>query len=235
MNVSHSHPLPRAVLFDHDGTLVDTEPIWAEGKTRLAAQYGATWTEQDTLDCLGQPMAMTTRRLQELGVDLPETELHAALGTIIRELVTDEPVTFLPGIAALLEELDQAGVPAAIVTNATVEIASRTAQQGPKGLFRALIGNESVTSPKPDPQPYLLAAEQLGVDPTECVALEDSPSGVTSATRAGAKVVVVPGMRPVEAELGVAHIPHDQLSLARLQELFTEDSELVTAASRTDS
>lgn len=211
---------PAAVFFDHDGTLVDTEPLWARAKTELAEEFGKTWTEEDTLVCLGRPMSETVDRLHAIGIDLPSDQLMERLTTDAREIVARTEVPFLPGMAALLEELSNAEIPAAIVTNATAEIASMTAARGPAGLFRTVIGNENVSTPKPDPQPYLMAAEALGVEPTDCVAVEDSPSGVTSAMAAGMKTIVVPGMQPVGPREGTLHLDHEKLTLAVLRELF---------------
>lgn len=211
---------PAAVFFDHDGTLVDTEPLWARAKTELAEEFGKTWTEEDTLVCLGRPMSETVDRLHAIGIDLPSDQLMERLTTDAREIVARTEVPFLPGMAALLEELSNAEIPAAIVTNATAEIADMTAARGPAGLFRTVIGNENVSTPKPDPQPYLMAAEALGVEPTDCVAVEDSPSGVTSAMAAGMKTIVVPGMQPVGPREGTLHLDHEELTLAVLRELF---------------
>lgn len=215
-----SHALPHAVLFDHDGTLVDTEPLWEEAKVELAAEHGVAWTQQDTLDCLGRPMSETIDRLRAIGVDLPWDEIMERLATGAREVVARTRIEFLPGIAALLDELAGAEVPAAIVTNATAEIASITAGRAPEGLIRTVIGNEDVSRPKPDPQPYLMAAERLGVAPAACVAVEDSPAGAASAAAAGMKVAVVPGMLTVPEDLGDLRADHSRLTLDALRSLF---------------
>ncbi|MFC6353412.1 HAD family hydrolase, partial [Rothia nasimurium] len=183
-----------AIFFDHDGTLVDTEPLWAEAKTALAAEFGARWTEQDTLMTLGKPAAVTFARMQELGADVPADELYNRLKAKMSLLLKDARVEFLPGIEALLAQVAEAGVPAGIVTNATTELAANTARLAPAGLFKTLITDEQVTKAKPDPEPYLLAAKHLGVNPANCVAVEDSASGAQSAMAAGMKVVVVPGL-----------------------------------------
>lgn len=215
-----STALPEAVLFDHDGTLVDTEPVWARAKEEVAAEFDAVWTEQDTLACLGQPMSMTVDRLRELGVRLTPEEIVRRLVATGQQVVAQEGIGFLPGIEPLLREVADAGIPAAIVTNATTEIARVTASRAPEGLFRTVIGDEDVQRPKPDPQPYLLAAERLGVDITRCVVVEDSPSGVAAAEAAGARVVVVPGMQPVPDGAGDARVRHEELTLAALRGVF---------------
>jgi len=214
-----TNTFPAAILFDHDGTLVDTEPVWAAAKVALAAEFGGTWTEQDTLDCLGLSMQFTLDRLRERGVNLPDEEINNLLVAKVHETLAQQPVEFLPGIERFLSEVREAQIPAAVVTNATTSVARRTANAAPEGTFSVVIGNDETTRPKPDPQPYLLAAERLGVDPTQCVALEDSPSGVRSATAAGMRVIVVPGELEVPAELGTARLKHEELTLEAVRAL----------------
>ena len=214
-----TNPFPAAILFDHDGTLVDTEPVWAAAKVALAAEFGGTWTEQDTLDCLGLSMQFTLDRLRERGVNLPDEEINNLLVAKVHETLAQQPVEFLPGIERFLLEVREAQIPAAVVTNATTSVARRTANAAPEGTFSVIIGNDETTHPKPNPQPYLLAAERLGVDPTQCVAIEDSPSGVRSATAAGMRVIVVPGELEVPAELGTVRLKHEELTLEAVRTL----------------
>lgn len=214
-----TNTFPAAILFDHDGTLVDTEPVWAAAKVALAAEFGGTWTEQDTLDCLGLSMQFTLDRLRERGVNLPDEEINNLLVAKVHETLAQQPVEFLPGIERFLLEVREAQIPAAVVTNATTSVARRTANAAPEGTFSVIIGNDETTHPKPNPQPYLLAAERLGVDPTQCVALEDSPSGVRSATAAGMRVIVVPGELEVPAELGTVRLKHEELTLEAVRAL----------------
>lgn len=214
-----TNTFPAAILFDHDGTLVDTEPVWAAAKVALASEFGGTWTEQDTLDCLGLSMQFTLDRLRERGVNLPDEEINNLLVAKVHETLAQQPVEFLPGVERLLSEVREAQIPAAVVTNATTSVARRTANAAPEGTFSVIIGNDETTHPKPNPQPYLLAAERLGVDPTQCVAIEDSPSGVRSATAAGMRVIVVPGELEVPAELGIARLKHEELTLQAVREL----------------
>ena len=214
-----TNTFPAAILFDHDGTLVDTEPVWAAAKVALAAEFGGTWTEQDTLDCLGLSMQFTLDRLRERGVNLPDEEINDLLVAKVHDTLAQQPVEFLPGIERFLSEVREAQIPAAIVTNATTSVARRTANAAPEGTFSVIIGNDETTHPKPNPQPYLLAAERLGVDPVQCVAIEDSPSGVRSATAAGMRVIVVPGELEVPAELGTVRLKHEELTLQAVRAL----------------
>ena len=217
--MTNNASFPAAILFDHDGTLVDTEPVWAAAKVALAAEFGDTWTEQDTLDCLGLSMKFTLDRLRERGVDLPDEQINERLVAKVREALAHQQVEFLPGIERFLTQVRDAQIPAAIVTNATTSIAQRTADAAPEGTFSVIIGNDETTHPKPDPQPYLLAAQRLGVEPNRCVAVEDSPSGVRSATAAGMKVIVVPGELEVPAELGSTRMLHTELTLDAVRAL----------------
>ena len=214
-----TNTFPAAILFDHDGTLVDTEPVWAAAKVALAAEFGGTWTEQDTLDCLGLSMQFTLDRLRERGVNLPDEEINNLLVAKVHETLAQQPVEFLPGIERFLSEVREAQIPAAVVTNATTSVARHTANAAPEGTFSVIIANDETTHPKPNPQPYLLAAERLGVDPTQCVAIEDSPSGVRSATAAGMRVIVVPGELEVPAELGTVRLKHEELTLEAVRAL----------------
>ena len=217
--MTNNASFPAAILFDHDGTLVDTEPVWAAAKVALTAEFGGTWTEQDTLDCLGLSMKFTLDRLRERGVDLPDEQINERLVAKVREALAHQQVEFLPGIERFLTQVRDAQIPAAIVTNATTSIAQRTADAAPEGTFSVVIGNDETTHPKPNPQPYLLAAQRLGVEPSRCVAVEDSPSGVRSATAAGMKVIVVPGELEVPAELGNARMLHTELTLDAVRAL----------------
>lgn len=217
--MTNNASFPAAILFDHDGTLVDTEPVWAAAKVALAAEFGGIWTEQDTLDCLGLSMKFTLDRLRERGVDLPDEQINERLVAKVREALAHQQVEFLPGIERFLTQVRDAQIPAAIVTNATTSIAQRTADAAPEGTFSVIIGNDETTHPKPDPQPYLLAAQRLGVEPSRCVAVEDSPSGVRSATAAGMKVIVVPGELEVPAELGSTRMLHTELTLDAVRAL----------------
>lgn len=218
---------PHAVLFDHDGTLVDTEPLWDRAKRDLAAEHGLAWGPQDTDATLGRPVAETIARMQQLGVPLGERALFGAIQEHSLRVLETAQLAFIDGIGALLEELAAAGVPAAIVTNATSQMARHTAAAAPEGLFRVLIGTDEYARgvrPKPDPDAYLTAARRLGVDPARCVVVEDSPAGAAAEVAAGIPTVVVPGEQPVAPGPGLLHLSaHRQLSLELLRSLDPQE------------
>ncbi len=108
-----------------------------------------------------------------------------------------------PGAVELLAEVRAAGVPTGLVTMSYRELTDAVVAALPDGSFQAVVSGDEVTRGKPHPEPYLLAAERLGVDPLCCVAIEDSVTGATSARDAGCAVLVVPAAAPVDGLIGV--------------------------------
>jgi HAD superfamily hydrolase (TIGR01509 family) len=187
-----------AVLFDMDGLLVDTEPLWFETEAEVMARLGSdSWTEADQERLLGGSMAHT------VGYLLSKATKPADPDTVARWMMdgmlaraAEGRVTVRPGARDLLAEIAAAGLPYALVTGSQREFAD--AVMASTGLrFTVAVCGDDVTRPKPDPEPYQLAAKLLDADPARCVALEDSPSGVASATAAGCLVVAVPSLVPV--------------------------------------
>ncbi|WP_233568574.1 MULTISPECIES: HAD family hydrolase [Kocuria] len=213
---------PQAVLFDHDGTLVDTEPVWGRAKARFARDHGGTWVERDTLETIGRPASFTVQRLRDNGVtEIDDDTLMRKLFEYSEQELKDHGLSIMPGMTELLQEIAEAGLPTAIVTNATTEVAQYTASLAPENMFDVVIGNEEAEhgiAPKPSPEGYLEAARRLRVDPADCVVIEDSPAGVAAGMAAGMTVVVVPGAVPVPADHGAVHVnDHRQVTLALLE------------------
>jgi len=191
-----------AVLFDMDGLLIDSEPLWLEAETAVMATLGADWTAADQAQLLGGSLVRTVRYL--LGkATRPASPAQVAewLMTRVTELVRDRGVPLRPGARALLAEVAAAGLPHALVTSS--ERGFMDAVLARTGLrFDVLVCADDVSVTKPDPEPYLLAAKLLGADPARCVALEDSPNGVASAEAAGCRVIAVPSLVPIEPAPG---------------------------------
>jgi HAD superfamily hydrolase (TIGR01509 family) len=189
----------QAVLWDMDGTLVDTEPSWIAAEYRLVESFGGTWSDEHAHALVGNALPVSAAYLREHGgVDLPLDEIVRRL---LVEVVADARVhtSWRPGVHRLLAELRQAGVPCAMVTMSYQSLADAIADQLPPGTFSAVVTGDQVSNGKPDPEAYLRAAELLGVDPGGCVAIEDSPTGVTSAEAAGCVVIAVPNQVPIPA------------------------------------
>jgi HAD superfamily hydrolase (TIGR01509 family) len=187
-----------AVLFDMDGLLIDSEPLWLEAETAVMARLGADWTPADQAQLLGGSLVRTVRYL--LGkATRPASPGQVAdwLMSQVTELIRDRGVALRPGARELLAEVAAAGLPHALVTSS--ERGFMDAVLVRTGLrFDALVCADDVNMTKPDPEPYLLAAKLLGADPARCVALEDSPNGVASAQAAGCRVIAVPSLVPIE-------------------------------------
>lgn len=187
-----SPDLPAAVLWDLDGTLIDTEPLWMDAEHALAAQHGGIWTEEDGLKLVGFSLLDAGAYIaQRLALDLTPAAIVDYLVSRVAHQLHSEPTAWRPGARELIEALHAAGVPQALVTMSYVAIADPIAAQFP---FGAVVTGDAVTNGKPHPEPYLTAAAMLGADPTRCVAIEDSGNGANSANAAGCHVLVVPNM-----------------------------------------
>jgi HAD superfamily hydrolase (TIGR01509 family) len=183
----------QAVLFDMDGTVCDTEPAWMAAEYAMAAKYGAEWTEQDGLTLVGFSLLASGAYIKErMGLDQSPAEVVDELidGVIVR--VHADGVAWMPGALDLIEACNDSGVPTALVTMSYRNFAAAIVDAMPKGRFDAVIAGDEVANGKPHPEPYLAAAAALGVEASGCVAIEDSPTGATSAQAAGSLVVVVP-------------------------------------------
>lgn len=198
--------LPRAVLWDMDGTLVDTEPYWIAAEHELVEAHGGTWSHEQALQMVGNPLTESAKILQDAGVDLPSEQIIDFLISRVIEQVRVE-VPWQPGARELLAELGERGVPCALVTMSYRSLAEQVVQMAPAGAFETLVCGDEVTHGKPHPEPYLAAAERLGVDVTRCVAIEDSPTGIASARAAGAATLGVEAVVPVPVLPGLSRTP----------------------------
>ena len=188
---------PDAVLWDMDGTLVDTEPYWMEAENALVAEHGGSWTHEQALQLVGNPLIVSAEVLQsQAGVDLPAEEIVDRLLAQVVARVR-EHVPWQPGARELLAELAGLGVPNALVTMSWTSLARVVVEALPAGTFAAVVTGDQVAQGKPHPEPYLTAADRLGVDPRRCVAIEDSVTGLRSAEAAGAASLGVPHMVPL--------------------------------------
>jgi HAD superfamily hydrolase (TIGR01509 family) len=192
----------QAVLFDMDGTIVDTEPYWIAAEYRLVESFGGAWNDQHAHALVGNALIASAEYLRAHGgVSLePEAIVERLLDEVVR--ATRDAVPWRPGAVELLAELGRRGVPCALVTMSYERLARVVLEQLPAETFGALVTGDQVTDGKPHPEAYLTAAARLGVDPRHCVAIEDSPTGIASAEAAGCRVVAVPHNVPIEAAPG---------------------------------
>lgn len=201
----------QAVLWDMDGLLVDTEPIWTIAEEELAGRLGGTWSAELKARIVGTRLEVAVPTiLQWYGVEpAPEAVAESSawlLGRMV-ELFAGE-VRVLPGVVELLEELAHDEVPMALVSSSYRPLMDAVLAHG-LGPFTLTLAGDEVTQGKPHPEPYLLACDRLGADPAQCVVLEDSGAGVASGEAAGCAVVAVPSVP------GVAFAPAPRRLVAR--------------------
>jgi len=193
-----------AVLFDMDGLLVDTEPLWLETETEVMARLRAPWTPQDQEALLGGSMQRTVGYLLAKATrPAPPAVVERWIMEGMLGRVRDGRVVVRPGARELLAAVAADRLPHALVTSSQRLLAD--AVLASTGMtFPVTVCAEDVSMTKPDPEPYLLAAKLLDADPARCVALEDSPNGVASASAAGMRVVAVPSLVPIPSAPGRA-------------------------------
>jgi HAD superfamily hydrolase (TIGR01509 family) len=217
-----THTLPSAVLWDLDGTLVDTEPYWLAGESRLVSAWGGEWTHEDGLTLVGSGLWHSARVLQGRGVHLTEQEIIDELTDRVLEQLMEIGVPWRPGALELLAEINEAGIPTALVTMSVSRMATYVAGQLGFDGFDHVVSGDDVTHSKPHPEAYLRGAELLGIPATSCIAIEDSEPGIASATAAGAVVIGVPfmGAIPETTEVTLWPTLHNR-TLRDLAEVFS--------------
>nr|WP_307818153.1 HAD family phosphatase [Janibacter endophyticus] len=221
---------PAALLWDMDGTLVDTEPYWIEAEYALVERFGGRWSDELAHQLVGNPLLVSA------DVIIASSPVTLTPHEVVDELMTAvigrvrEHVPWRPGARALLDEAVAVGVPNALVTMSWQPLARAVADALPGSPFAVLVTGDEVTHGKPHPEPYLRAAELLGVAPRDCVALEDSPTGVRSATAAGVPTVAIPHVVQIPDIAGAVRVDSlDGLDLAGLTRTAREGVRSVVA------
>ena len=173
-----------------DGTIVDSEEYWIVAELELVNLFGGTWTHEDGLALVGNGLPQTAAKLQEHGVELSIDEIIQALTNRVLEQI-EVAVPWRPGAVELIHQFQAAGIPQALVTMSIERMARKVAAVIPGTPLTEVVAGDNVLKTKPDPEAYLLAAQRLEVDISQCIAFEDSPSGCRSAHSAGAVTVGV--------------------------------------------
>jgi HAD superfamily hydrolase (TIGR01509 family) len=217
----------QAVLFDMDGLLVDSEPLWFVIEREVAGRLGAPWGEADQEALIGGSLERTVSYLLAKAggaATAGREDLARWLVEGMARLVLARGLPLQPGAARLLAVLDAASVPYALVTASSRAIMDAVLKV--TGLsFGVTVCGEDVQRGKPDPEPYLRAAALLGAPPSGCVVLEDSPTGIAAARAAGCPVIAVPSV-PVPPGPGVLTVRSlDEVGFDLLERFVTGNSE----------
>lgn len=200
-NLDVGEARPPAVLWDMDGTLLDSEKLWDVALFEIAERLGGRLSASARQAMVGSNTAATLDLLfADVGID-PDPGLRAQaerwIDTRMAELFAG-PLPWRPGAEEALRTVAHAGHPMALVTSTVRTLTERALDTVGRAAFQVTIcGDEVDGRNKPHPEPYLRAARLLGVDPAQCLAIEDSPTGVASAVAAGCTVLVVPSEVPV--------------------------------------
>ncbi|MGG5172542.1 HAD family hydrolase [Pseudarthrobacter sp. J1738] len=212
LNANH-FPQLKAVLWDMDGTLVDTEPYWIAAEHGLVERFGGKWSHEQAMQLVGQSLVHSSKILQRAGVEMESREIIDHLSGEVIERI-QQRVPWRPGARELLDSLYQADIRCAMVTMSERPMATVVAESLPEPYFEFLVTGDSVTHGKPHPEAYTTAVERLRrTDPelgTEhCVALEDSIPGIQAAVSSGLVTVGVPHV--IDIPEGSASVLWDSL------------------------
>ncbi|MGW5921981.1 HAD family hydrolase [Nocardia fluminea] len=186
---------PAAVLWDMDGTLLDSEKLWDIGVRELAREHGRELTDEVRHALIGASGPNALRMLFDgIGV-VPSLQTIAEAGQFLERRVTElmlGPIPWRPGAKDALAMVREAGMKSALVTNTKRSLTEYGLDTLGRDFFDTSVCGDEVAHGKPDPAIYRRAAELLGVDPGDCVAIEDSPTGSLAAQGAGCGLIVIP-------------------------------------------
>lgn len=192
----------KAVIFDMDGLMFDTEALAKEAWLQVGAKLGRPITEAHIARVRGSTPAASAAVFREIfGADFDYPKAKAMRNAIVEEVIDRQGVPIKRGLVGLLEQLDRHGLKAAVASSSprrTVE--KYLALAGVSRYFNCVVGAEDVTRSKPAPDAFLLAARRLQIPPEACLALEDSGNGLQGAHRAGMKVICIPDIAPPSKE-----------------------------------
>ncbi len=207
MDIQHKSlpPSIKAVAFDMDGLIFDTEALFFRVSTEILAARGKVFTQEMMAAMIGRPAAVAGPalvRIAELD-EPPEMIMTEAKRRF--EAIVDTEVRTMPGLHHLLTFLEDGEVPKAVATSTRYQEATRLLDyHNLLPRFSFVLGGDQVSRGKPDPEIYLTTAERLGVSPRSMLVLEDSPAGVNAAKAAGAFVVAIPHQYSPIEQLGIA-------------------------------
>ena len=204
----------QAVVFDMDGVLIDSEVLYKKHARETFKDLGYELTDALHLSTVGLPGPDGEKLIRAaMGDDFPMEEFDAIWRDRVAAAMMDH-VPLKPGVREILTLLDELEIPTAVATSSSYEAANHHLQRADLlQHFSALVTGDQVENGKPHPEPFLLAAERLEVDPELCLAVEDSHNGIRAAHAAGMQTIMVPDLLAATPEM-------EELSIAVMKNLF---------------
>ena len=181
-----------AILFDMDGTLIDSEPLWLEAEIEIMEELGCNWDQQDQINCLGGPIDKTENYMQDRSNNIKPFGYFTKKLDDVMEKKLSTKLKLIPNALEIINDCKRSELKIALVTASSGRLMSAVLKRFPVGIFDTTVSYDDVKRSKPDPEPYLLASKTLGVDITNCVVIEDTLTGVQSGLNAGAQVIGIP-------------------------------------------
>lgn len=194
---------PQAVIFDMDGLLLDSERVALACFAQTAEELGLTWSDAIGLSLVGRSARDSDRLLLEhFGADFPLAALREGFDERYGDAVQSGSIPLKPYVRELLDQLELMQIPCAVATSTQrFRAETKLAKCHLLSRFKALVCGDEVTRGKPAPDIFELAAVKLGVEPRDCLALEDSNPGVRAAVSANMPVVMIPDLVPPDADI----------------------------------
>lgn len=191
-----------AVLFDMDGTIIDSEPYWMASERALAAEHQGTWTHEDGLGIVGMSLDQSSQVLKDrANISLETHEIVDRLTNDVQSQLA-RVIPWRPGAKELLLDLRRHKVKTALVTMALHRMAQQVVDGIPFDAFDVIVAGDDVSRGKPHPEAYEKAAALLGFAPKNCIAFEDSSTGLTSAESAGTYAIGIPNIISIPEKQG---------------------------------
>ncbi|MBO1756348.1 HAD family phosphatase [Allobranchiibius sp. CTAmp26] len=220
---------PRAVLWDLDGTLIDSEPLWHAEEQQFVQRAGGIWTATDRRALIGMTMTESSIYLLSRSPRPPTSDVDEVSHRIIDGVITrlTHRVPWCAGAPDLLDHLTAHGIPQALVTSAWPAFIEAAIGHLPRDTFTVVIDGQSVQHGKPHPEPYRTAAKRLGFRPADCLAIEDSEPGIRSATAAGVPTLAITDRDTTQTRV-VTRPTLEGLTMTSLGEAFHDARLLLT-------
>ena len=189
----------QAVLFDLDGLLVDSEPVWYAVEHEVVTELGGVWGHEHQAACIGGTLDASCRYMIDVAGAQSSVEALAdrLLTEMVRRFTASLPIH--TGALELVDAVREAGVPTALVSSSYRVLIDAALERLGADRFDVSVAGDEIARGKPDPMPYLVACERLGAEPARSVVVEDAANGVASAEAAGCVVVAVPSVAPIAA------------------------------------